>query len=113
MTTPQKAKGSQYERDVAKFLRENGHPYADRRYGAGNTQDKGDITGLGPRLVIECKNHKTLDLSGWLAEAEIERENAKAEYGVVVAKRRGKNAGESYVVMTLADFARLWKEANA
>ena len=111
MTTPEKAKGSQFERDVAKYLAENGHPHAERRYGAGNTQDKGDINGL-PGLVIECKNHKSFDLPGWLREAEVERANAKADYGIVVAKRRSKGAAEAYVVMTLADFARLWKERD-
>jgi hypothetical protein len=111
VTTPQKAKGSQFERDVAKYLAENGHPYAERRYGAGNTQDKGDINGL-PGLVIECKNHGTLKFSEWLKEAEVEKGHAKADYGIVVAKRRGKSASEAYVVMTLADFSRLWKERD-
>jgi len=111
MTTPQKAKGSQWERDVAKYLAEHGFPYAERRYGAGNTMDKGDINGL-PGLVIECKNVGKLDLPGWLGEAERERANAKADYGIVVAKRRGKGAEHGYVVMTLADFARLWKERD-
>ena len=74
--------------------------------------DKGDITGMGPELVIECKNHQTLNFSGWLKEAEQERQNADAEYGIVVAKRRGKGAAESYVVLTLADFIRLWKERD-
>jgi len=109
MTTPEKAKGSQWERDIAKYLVEAGFIYAERRYGAGNTQDKGDINGL-PGLVIEAKNHKTMDFAGWLREAERERQNAKADYGIVVAKRRGKGAAEAYVVMTLADFARLWRE---
>jgi hypothetical protein len=62
--------------------------------------------------VIEAKNQKSLDFPGWLREAEAERQNAKADYGVVVAKRRGKGAADAYVVMTLADFARLWKERD-
>ena len=111
MTTPQKAKGSQFERDVAQYLRENGHRYAERSYGAGRQDDRGDITGL-PGLVLECKNHKTMDLAGWIGEAKVERDNAKADYGVVVVKRRGKSASEAYAVMTLADFSRLWKERD-
>ena len=111
MTTPEKAKGSQWERDIANYLVEAGFIYAERRYGAGNTQDKGDINGM-PGLVIEAKNHKTMNLPGWLAEAEVERANAKAEYGVVVIKRRGKPAAQGYVVMTLADFAKLWRERD-
>ena len=113
MTTPEKAKGSQFERDVAQYFRDNGFPYCERRYGAGATLDKGDITGLGPEIVIECKNHKSLDLSGWIGEAERERDNAHAKYGIVVSKRRNKGVANAYVVLTLADFVELWKERDA
>lgn len=109
---PNKDRGSEFERQVAKFLAENGFPYAERRYGAGNTQDKGDINGL-PGLVIECKSVKTIDIPGFLREAEREKENAKADYGIVVIKRKGTtDAGRAYVVMELKDFARLWKERD-
>ena len=112
VTTPQKAKGSAFERDVAKYLADHGFPYAERRYGAGNTMDKGDINGL-PGLVVECKNTQRIDIPGFLQEAEIERANAKADYGIAVVKRRGTgDAGQSYVLMTLESFARLWKERD-
>jgi hypothetical protein len=48
-----------------------------------------------------------------LAEAEVERVNADADYGFVVAKRRGKGkAEEQYVVMTLADLVGLLQQAG-
>jgi len=109
LTSPEKRKGSSFEREVVAFLRSAGFPYAERAYGAGRQDDQGDIDGL-PGLVIECKNHKAFDLAGWLGEAERERGNARADYGVVVVKRRGKAADQAYVVLTLADFAKLWKE---
>ena len=107
----QRAKGTMYESMVAQYLRDNGFPYAERRALSG-TYDKGDLTGM-PGLVVECKNHKELSFSEWLRETEQERQNADADYGVLVVKRRGVwDAGESYAVMSLADMARLLKQAG-
>lgn len=112
MTNRNKAKGSAFERDVVRHLRVNGFPHAERAYGAGRPDDRGDIVGL-PGVVIECKNHARIDLAGWLAEAERERVNAGARFGVVVYKRRGCNAAKAYVVMDLATFAGIMREADA
>jgi len=112
MTNPQKAKGSQYERDVVQYLKETGHRWVERAYGAGRQDDRGDITGL-PGWVLECKNQKALDFAGWMGEAERERANADAEYAVVVAKRRLKPTSASYVVMTLEQFSRILRELKA
>ena len=106
MTNPNKAKGSQWERDVVAYLRANGFPYAERRFGAGQQNDKGDIVGI-PGVTIEAKNHAKFALSDWLAQAEEERKNAGNKFGVVVVKRRGKSAGEGYVVMTLETFCEI------
>ena len=104
MTNPQKAKGSAYEREIVAYLQANGFPNAQRLYGAGRQDDRGDIT-IGGRdaglLVIEAKNHKTLDFAGWLGEAERERQNAGATYGFVVAKRRLQPVSQSYALTTL------------
>lgn len=110
MTSPQARKGAQFERDVVEFLRAAGHPHVERAYGAGRPDDVGDLDGV-PGWALELKNHKTLALSGWLDEAEVERVNARARFCAVIAKRRGKSAGESYVVMTLATFAELLGDA--
>ena len=110
MTTPEKAKGSQWERDIVKYLQERGFIYAERRGLAGQQYDKGDITGLGPDIVIEAKNAKSIDLAGFLREAEVERDNAKAKYGIACIKRRNKNVSQAYVVMSLEAFVDLWKE---
>jgi Holliday junction resolvase len=109
MTTPQKAKGSQWERDVAGYLRENGFPMADRRYGAGVQQDKGDLVGV-PNFALECKNQAKIDLAGFIEEAIIEARNANARFGAVIIKRRRKATKDAYVVMTLEQFAVLIKE---
>ena len=107
----QRQKGTLHESNVVGFLREHGFPYAERR--ALNGQfDKGDVTGTGP-LVWECKNHKELALSEWLRETEQERINAAADYGILVAKRRGVwDAGQQYAVLPLEAMVRLLKQAG-
>lgn len=109
MTSPQKRKGSAYEREVAAFLRDNGFPEADRRYGAGVQYDKGDLVGV-PGVTIECKNQVKIDLAGFLDEALVEAVNARTKYGVAVIKRRRRSTGDSYVVLSLSQFVELLKE---
>jgi len=106
VTSPQARKGAQFERDVVEFFRANGHPHVERAYGAGRPDDVGDLDGV-PGWALELKNHQKLAFAGWLDEAEVERVNARARFAAVIAKRRGKSAGQSYVVMTLATFADL------
>lgn len=106
MTSPQKAKGSQWERDVAAYLRDNGFPQADRRYGAGVQQDKGDIVGV-PNFALECKNQQSINLAEFLEEALIEAKHARAKFGAAVIKRRRKATKDAYVVMSLEQFTEL------
>jgi hypothetical protein len=101
-----KRKGSQFERDVVTYLRGHGFRFAERSYGAGRPEDVGDIDGL-PGFVLECKAHRSIDLAGWIDEAEHERLNARQPFGVVIAKRRNKSTGDAYAVMTLETFSRL------
>jgi hypothetical protein len=51
-----------------------------------------------------------MELPKWLKEAETERGNADAEFGVVVHKRKGvgeKTFGDTYVTMTLETLAAM------
>jgi hypothetical protein len=106
-----KQKGTAAETAVVKFLRENGFPYAERRALHG-TVDKGDITGCGP-IVFEVKNHKTIDLAGWIKELEVEMVNAKADTGAVIAKKRGTtDPGEWYAVLPTRVLVGLLKQAG-
>lgn len=111
MSNPAKRKGDQYERDVVCFLRANGFPYAERHYGAGRPDDVGDIDGL-LGWTLELKNCKTMDLAGWVDEAECERIQGRQPYAAVIAKRRNRPVGSAYVVLTLESFARLLKDAS-
>jgi len=106
-----KQKGTAFETLIVRYLAEHGFPHAERRALAG-VNDLGDITGT-PGIVWECKNHKTMSFSEWLQEAETERVNANADYGIVVAKRRGRgDAAEQYAVLRLDHLVRLLIEAG-
>ena len=107
----QRAKGTAAETAVVRYLQQNGFPHAERRALHG-TADKGDITGCGP-VVFEVKNHKTLDLAGWIKELEAEMVNAKVDTGAVVAKKRGTtDPGEWYAILPFRILVGLLIEAG-
>lgn len=108
--TKSKAKGTAFERLIADHLK-TWWPYADRAPLTGN-KDRGDISGI-PGLVWELKNAKTLRLSEWLAEAELERDNAKADHGILVVKRRGYgHPQDQYAILTLDRLIMILREAG-
>ena len=109
----QAQKGATFEQDTADYLAAAlGDDRIERRVKHG-TNDRGDIAGLrihGKRVVVECKNHKRMVLAEWVDEAETERGNDDAEYGIVIHKRRGcgkAKFGGNYVTMTLETFAAI------
>lgn len=104
--------GTTWETAVVDYLREHGFPWAERRALAG-AKDKGDIGGLVGGPVIECKNHRAIDLASFVDEANEEARNADAPFGVAVVKRRGRaSAGEGYAVMDFATFVDLLRQAG-
>ncbi len=111
MVNRAKGKGTSWESAIVRFLQAHGYPYAERRALGGNN-DRGDIAGV-PQAVIEAKHVARLDLSGWLDEAEVERDNDGARYGAVWLKRRGTtDPGRAYVVLCGDDFTRLLRDAH-
>jgi hypothetical protein len=107
-----KAKGTRHESQIVEYLRVHGFPWADRVPLSGS-RDRGDVT-LGPGSpVIESKNQARHSWAEWLDEATAEAVNARAPFGVVWAKRRGKGSvADGYVVMSGATFTRLLTEAG-
>ena len=104
-----KAKGTSAETAVVRFLRTIGFVQAERRTLNG-ILDRGDITGI-PGVVIEVKNCARQELAAWVAEAERERDNDRANLGVVWHKRRGKtDPADWFVTMSGAQFAALLRE---
>ena len=108
----QKKKGTAFERQVAEYLSSRLGAGIERRTTAG-IHDRGDIAGVyfrGLPVVVECKNCTRMELPKWLKEAETERCNADADFGVVVHKRKGigeKTFGDTYVTMTLETLAAM------
>lgn len=108
----QKQKGTAFERQVAEYLAARLGADIERRTTAG-IHDRGDIAGVffrGLPVVVECKNCTRMELPKWLNEAEVERGNADAEFGLVVHKRKGtgeKSFGDTYVTMTLETLAAM------
>jgi len=98
-----RAKGADFERAIAAYLRLLGIP-ADRT-STGRAQHHGDIDGL-PGLVLELKNTRQWRLGEWLDQAT--EKAGPNRTAVIVLKRRGvANAGRSYAVLELGDLLRL------
>ena len=112
MTNPAKAKGSQWERDLVAYFRENGFAGVERAYGAGRPDDRGDLAGFRRRLVVEAKNHQRIDLSTIMDETEREATSALADCAVAIIKRRRRPVHDAYCVMSLGDLVQLLDEAG-
>lgn len=108
--------GTRFERLVADYLAGRLGADIDRQVKTGS-RDTGDIRGVsmaGRGIAIECKDYAGKhELPKWLREAETERRNRGADYGVVVWKRRGTAIpGEQFVTMTLETFAAMLAGAD-
>lgn len=110
--TSAKQAGSLFESHVAGHLAAALDDDRIERRAKNGSKERGDIgsvrTVTGGRVVIECKDVRAMNLSGWVNEAETERGNDDAVVGVIAHKRRGfgaKNMDGTYVTMTLAGFA--------
>ena len=97
-----KAKGTAFETDVAKYLGEFFRGVF--RKAIGGVNDTGDIGGL-PGWSIECKNHAALDIAGWVDQARRQSVTEKTYRFAVVHKRKYRNVREAYVTMPLYVFA--------
>lgn len=98
MSNPNGRKGTAWESEIVRTLQQNGWAYAERRRLSGRF-DRGDIAGI-PGIVIEAKSARSYELSSWLDEANAERDNDHADFGLVWFKRRGKaSAADGFVLM--------------
>lgn len=106
-----KKRGTSWETAIVQFLRGEGFPHAERRALNGN-RDRGDIAGI-PGVVIEAKSAARLDLAGWAGEAEAERRNDGAAFGIVWAKRVGKSSpADGYAILPGAQLVQLLRAAG-
>lgn len=112
MVNKPKNKGTAGESAVVAYLRTAGFPYAERLALQGG-KDRGDITGI-PGVVIEVKAVQTYAFNQWLKEAQVERDNAGADFGLVVAKPRlvgSTRTGSWYALMYAHEFMSLVQAA--
>ena len=106
MSNPPRAKGTKAETALVDYLRAAGWPDAGRLPLQGRF-DKGDVAWV-PWLACEVKNVRAPRVAEWLREAETERRNRGATFGVVVHKPHGvalTNQGLWHVHLTLDTFA--------
>ncbi len=96
-------RGHDYERHLAAWLRQQGVQAVTSRELNGGRQEGSDIICDLP-VAVEAKNHKTLDLAGWLGQAMQDAGDAPA---AVFIKRRSKPVSRSYVVMEAGQFVAL------
>jgi hypothetical protein len=103
-----RAAGTKWESAIVDYLRACIAPHARRKAKAGG-KDEGDVTpGDGWPVVIEAKDVRTRDLTGWVAEAELEAEHSGVPVGVVWSKVTGKTSpGAGLVIMSGEHFVRL------
>lgn len=123
MSNRPKQRGTAAETAVTRWLRDNGFPWADRLTLTG-INDRGDICLLpGLAVIAEVKNHATAatgqpapaQLTGWMAETEKERDNAKADHAALIVKRKGTtDVGRWFAYVPLGHLVRLERglEAN-
>ena len=110
-----KAKGTTFETLMTTFLAWELKDDRIERRALNGGKDRGDIAGVrvGPyRLTVECKNVRTMALSAWVREVEVESINDGALAGVVIHKRtRYGKAADQYVTMTARDLVAILKVA--
>ena len=92
----QRAKGTRFETEVKDYLRAYWWEHAVRTgsasFGAGDIEV--------PTYLIECKNHKTIDLASFLKQAETAADRV-SKLPVVIINRKQRNVAESYTVQPL------------
>jgi len=113
MSTASRRTGTAFESALVKHIRERFGLRAERLRQSGKN-DQGDIAvdDVGLVYLIEAKAEKSINLSGYIVEAEAERRNYCRARGIpesgvmplAVVKRRGKGIGEAYVVIGLDEF---------
>lgn len=111
-------KGADAERAVARWLRANGFPGAERAVRAAYVgsdrviPDPGDLTGT-PGIVWQVKDCRREQISTWLYETEKQRVDARADHGMLIQRRPGKaDVGKWWCWLPLAKLLDLAAEEH-
>jgi Holliday junction resolvase len=102
-------KGHEWERELCRWLRENGvNAITSRDAHAGDQLGSDLITDLP--VAVEAKNVAKHDLSGWLRQAQAQ---AGGKPAAVIVKRRQKTTADAFVVMQLDEWLALIRPDTA
>lgn len=106
MANANKAKGMKFEREVRRYLREEGID-AFKPYEEGY-EDAGDIQGIDP-FIGQAKDWRSWQdaIREGLDGGERQKLVAGQPFAVAIVKRARRKVHEAYVVMTLATFAAI------
>ena len=88
-------------------------PHVERRTLSGSA-DQGDVAGM-IGICVEIKNHASYKFPEWMRETEVERVNAKADYGILVVKPNGVGLGSVdkwWAVMPVGAMMKLLSDAG-
>ena len=94
----QRKKGTSFETAIVNWLRERLGIETIERQAMHGSMDTGDIKGLvahGFSGIVEAKDHKSISpslLEKWKAQTVVERENAGADFALLVVHRNGVGA---------------------
>ena len=73
----------------------------------------GDLGGVLPGLVIECKAWRRIDLAVWMKQAKASAARiGESAVAAVVAKRINHKVGKAYVIMELDDWITLIRQLS-
>ena len=73
----------------------------------------GDLGGVLPGLVIECKSWRRIDLAVWIKQAKASAARiGESAIAAVVAKRINHKVGRAYVIMELDDWMTLIRQLS-
>lgn len=116
----QKDRGTAFETALVRYLREQLDDDRIERRAPHGSSDMGDVFGIrahGWRGIAECKDYARYtdyDLGQWMRQTLVERDNADADFAMLVVHRRGKSAkagaasfGKNVVWVTVGDLMRM------
>lgn len=120
MANRSKAKGTQFESAVVRWLRSMLDDERIERRALHGAKDMGDVFGIrahGYEGIAECKDYRAwsrADLERWKAQTLAERDNADAGFALLVVHRHGCNSkadspsfGENHCFVTIGDLMRI------
>ena len=112
MANRSKSRGTSYESQCVRYLRQKLDDDGIERRALHGNKDMGDVFGLkahGHTGIIECKNVKRygkVDLNKWRHDTITERENAGADFSLLVVHKPGcgeARFGDNYCHLQVRD----------